>query len=94
MKLFGTEEEAGQLEFAVQRFKWLRQKLHVYTQAYAAVFPPKWCVARCLARSFCTRTRSHMKQLLKSMESSATSVKAGPFTHAFKKAGEFETGWG
>jgi hypothetical protein len=32
-----------------------------------------------------------MKYLLKSMESSATSVKAGPFTHAFKKACEFET---
>jgi hypothetical protein len=32
-----------------------------------------------------------MKQLLKTMESSATSVKAGPFTHAFKKACEFET---
>ena len=32
-----------------------------------------------------------MKQLLKSMESGATSVKAGPFTHAFKKACEFET---
>jgi hypothetical protein len=31
-----------------------------------------------------------MKQLLKSMESGATSVKAGPFTHAFKKACEFE----
>ena len=97
----------GQLEFAVQRFKWLRQKLHVYTQSYVAVFPAKWfvfeyierildktvfrCVARCLARTFCTRTRSHMKQLLKSMESAATSVKAGPFTHAFKKACEFET---
>jgi hypothetical protein len=32
-----------------------------------------------------------MKQLLKSMESAATSVKAGPFTRAFRKALEFET---
>jgi hypothetical protein len=44
VKLFGVSEDAGQLEFAVQRFKWLRQKLHVYTQSYVSVFPAKWYI--------------------------------------------------
>lgn len=68
-KLFGLEKPHFALDQVDRRWAWFKRLIKSYENKFANIFPSHWKVSLRLAFEFFERTKTHLSQLLTSMES-------------------------